>query len=510
MHRPLLTPLLLFALMGPANAETPTQGSLEDQDERSDLKAEYEKRRAAAEGDIAKLWELVGWCDASGLDKERKSTLRAILKLDENDEKAHTGLGHVLHEGKWYNSEKELEAALKKLGADKAKAEEKLAKEKGLVKFGATWVAPADLPFLERGMVKDATGAWVSPEEAEKLKNGWTRQDLEWVPPEEKANVEKGLWKCGSEWLALAEADAYHAKLGTWWRLPTEHFHLYTTLKREVAQTAAIEIDRAYVDLLRIFGESPALPPVVLILNAADQYNTFAAGGGALPATDALGLSSIHGSYFADLWFEQSDQGQPRFMAAGICYWDASNDAGNRFGSTFARHAAGQSFIEALDPSPNAIAALAGGGGAVDAFWAEKKLPKWFRYGAAAYVERYYVDPFAAPAIGKEWARKWSAGEILRQGGLDGLDKVFECALSVDNRDGSAKLINETGLLLSFILDAQNKDLVKLHGAFKDSFRALRTSPADETATKEFQKVLEDLQKTIIASEDKLLVFADL
>src|SRR5262245_13175754 len=152
-----------------------------------DPAAEYEKRRAAAEGDKQKLWELEKWCEENALDKEKRSTLRAILKLDKDDAEAHKLLGEVLFEGHWY-TEKELETHKKKLELDRQKEEEKAAKAKGLVRFGDAWVPPDDVPFLQRGMRRDEKGNWVDPEEVEKLQAGWVRQDLEWVSPEEKGN----------------------------------------------------------------------------------------------------------------------------------------------------------------------------------------------------------------------------------------------------------------------------------------------------------------------------------
>lgn len=458
-----------------------------------DLKEEYEKRRAEADGDKAKLWKLVDWCEANAMPKEQRSCLRAIVKLDDNDKKAHEMLGHIYYDGQWFTNQKKADAYRKK-------QEEKIAKEQGLVRYGDGWAHPDDIPFLERGMVKTPDGSWVDPEELKRIEEGWRQQDLTWIPPAEFEQLDKGLWKCGDEWLSLEDANAYHAELDRWWTIPGDYFHLYTTLPRNVAEEAMTNIQQTYRDLVRIYGLRPSTPPHVLLLNSFEQYNAFAAGTESRPGTDVFGFSSCHGSFFADAWFGEGR----KYMGAGVGYWDHRTSDGASFGRLFARHAAGQSFGEAVDPSPKTIGKMTSSDRQIsaedfEAFYGEKKVPFWFRYGAASYVERYYVDSFVGQGGDPHWARKWAVDNILRRGGLDSFDKIFEMALDPGDPE-SEKLISQAGLLVAFTVDGECKPVIEKHGAVKAALKS----------GKGVEKAFEALEKAIVQNEDALRMFANL
>jgi hypothetical protein len=295
-------------------------------------------------------------------------------------------------------------------------------------------------PLLtERGLAKSADGDWLNEDEQKKAKEGWSRQDLEWVAPNEADNVAQGKWKCGDKWLSIDDANAYHSKVGQWWRLRGKHFDVYSTCKRDVALEALKEADSTHAHLERIYGRTPPMRPIVLVLNSPEQYNSFATGEGR-SSPDLRGLSSIHGAFFAELWTEPFERGS--YSGSGVCYFDASNDDGWRYGRTFARHAAGQSFGEALDPSVETLASTKKwkDGEFQEAFWAEKKLPQWFRYGGAAYVERYFVDPTAADP---KAMLKWAVQNIANKGGLDQLKKIYGLEFGGDERERSVGRVRD-------------------------------------------------------------------
>jgi hypothetical protein len=199
MHVPTLSILALFVVFPQTlRAQAHTGAALVTgfsalQNPPGDAKAEYEKRKKEAEGNSELLWKLHEWCEAYGMKNEARSTLRAILKLEPGDRKAHELLGHVEHEGKWHDNAKKLEEY-------KAKQLEAEAKATGKAIYKGELVDPADLEFLQKGMVKDASGKWIDAEMQKKIAEGWVRQDLTWVPPAEAENIAKGLWKCGEKW----------------------------------------------------------------------------------------------------------------------------------------------------------------------------------------------------------------------------------------------------------------------------------------------------------------------
>lgn len=452
----MLTPTFLLVLA--LNPVAPPSIALGPELVQADKKAEYEKRLAAAEGNAEKLWQLYEWCSANGLEKDGKNVLRKILKLDDTDRKAHELLGDVEYDGKWFPSEKKVEEYKKK------KLEEE-AKRSGKVLYKGELVDPADVPFLEKGMIKDSEGRWVDAEEHKKLTEGWKKQDLEWIAPADIPNLDKGLWKCGDKWLPEADANKFHAELDKWWKIPADHFLLYTTCDRALAMKARDEAERAFREVIRALGRVPTSPVPVLVLRSQAQYGEFAGNR----QCELRPNSSIHGATIAEIWVEPLQAGM---TSAGFGYWDASNDKDNRFGPMFVRHAAAQSLAEAMDPSPKTLATLVAGRGSAGSakeWWSEKQLPEWLRYGTCAYAERYLADATVNAGGDPFWMRKWSLENIANKGGIDPLDTILACNLS--DTGNAAKVINETGLLMSFILDGKCPPVVQAHQAFKDAFK---------------------------------------
>ncbi len=349
--------------------------------------------------------------------------------------------------------------------------------------------------LVARGLVMGADGDWLDADEQQKLKDGWTRQDLEWVRPQDADQVKQGLWKCGDAWLTLDQANEYHSKIGQWWRLRGKNFDVYSTCTRSLALRALALADWTAKPLQKIFGRTPPARPIVLVLNASDQYNTFATGDGR-SSPDLRGLSSSHGAFFAELWDEPLKHG---YSGSGVCYWDQTAENDKAFGPYYVRHAAGQSFAEALDPSPKTLATASAkkpGADLAKAFWDEKQLPQWFRYGAASYVERYCADDNAKDP--KELLR-WSVTNITNKGGLDPLAKIF--AFERDsNAAGDGKLMNECGLLVAFVVDGGVKDLEAKHAALTAALKSGKN--VDKAATA--------LEEELTKSESKLREFAGL
>jgi hypothetical protein len=412
------------------------------------LDAEYEQRRKAAGSDIAKLWELHEWCVEQKKEKESRATLRQIIKLEPNHRPANEALGYVEFDGKWFPSQKKVDEYKKSLQAQQDKAQ-------GLVDYKGKKVPAADVPFLEKGLVKDDAGNWVDAQMQKRIKEGWVQQDLEWIAPQDKPKLEQGLWKCGEEWLALDAANQFHAEIDQWWRIPLAHAKLLTTCDRAVAlEKVKRHLELAWPDLVKAYGQEPKVPVNVVVLRDLEQYSGYAAGDqeASRTQTESRALSSIHYAYFAELAFDP-DTG--KFLGAGVSYWDASNEAGNKWGTHAVRHALAESFAEAIDPSPQAVAKLERSvkQADIDAFFEEKRIPPWFRHGVSSYVERYFVDKNSGPGENPLWARNWSIGSIASRGGLRPLKQLFATELTVDRADDASKLLNELGLIIAFALD---------------------------------------------------------
>jgi hypothetical protein len=308
------------------------------------------------------------------------------------------------------------------------------------------------------------------------------------------------LWKCGEKWLSLEDANRYHSEVGRWWIIANERFIIYSTCDRKHTELALEHCERAYRDLMRVFGKTPAQAVPVIVLNSTDQYGMFARAELGNQQPEVRGMSSAHGSFMAESYIEFLGSGQ---TLPGVAYWDASNEAGARFGEMFVRHAAGQSFAEALDPSPKAVAKLLKAEGINsfgEAFWNEKQIPAWFRYGAAVYAERYALDSTVAVGGNQAYRREWSVTNITNKGGLDPLDRIFKFEVSVDKLDAAMKLYNEAGLLVAFALDGKCAEVQAKLGALKE---AIKTN-------KDISKAGLALAEEIKKNEAKLRTFAGL
>jgi hypothetical protein len=466
---------------------------------REDL--EFEKRKTEAGNDTTKLWSLYEWCQETKRTKGGKATLKKLLKIDPSHKEANLAQGNVFHDGKWFaNQQKVDEYKLEREAAEKT--------AQGLVLWKDQWVPAEDLPFLDRGLTRDPSGNWVDPEVAKKLEEGWVQQDLTWIPPAEKEKVEQGLWKCDDEWLPIAEADTFHSEIGQWWQIPFERFHLYTTCERDVVnQKLHKELEGAYDELIRAYGTKPQLPIVVIVLRDEDQYKDFAGGNEAAyrEPTDVRGLSSVHYAYFADQNFDLPEVSP--VLGVGVGFWDSSTQDGNRWGVHSVRHALGLSFGEALDPSPRTVEKTAKTPMKQEQFWdsfyAEKRIPTWMRYGAAAYAERYYRDNAVGTGGDPLWARKWSVANIQARGGLRQLKQILDFNLTVEGGVDSEKLINESGLVMAFLLDGGNADATEK----LKRFQVALTTGKDKKDLGEAEKALD---AAILKHEADLKKFAGL
>lgn len=461
----------------------------------TDKEAEYTKKREEAGKDIQKLWDLYVWCDANGLDKQGRSCLRAVLKEDDSHRRAHEELGHLEYDGKWFTTQK-------KLDKYKKEEEERIAEEEGLVRYEGEWVPEEHVPFLEQGLTLDPDGNWVNAEELEKIEAGWVRQDMLWVSPEEKQHIDEGLWKCGDEWKTLEEANEYHRKVDRMWVIPTESYILHTSCSREVATKALDHMERVLRDLKGVFGTLPTSPVHVVLLRNQIQYNGFAAGEGHNSPAEVKGLSSIHYSFFADGWF---DEESAEFFGAGVGVWDSSAEHGDTWGLHSVRHAAALSLTEAMDPSPKHLAKVKKGGldkYEAKVFWDEKTFPDWFRYGAASYAERYFVDQFVKSGGNYNWARDWSIENLKAKGGLHSLEDLFASQLSAERPEDSIRLLNEYGLILSFAIDGKCEPIQSAYVKLKDAIA--KNDP------KALAKAFKGLEETITDNEKALRAYAGL
>lgn len=452
----------------------------------------------AAGKDVAKLVALAkGWTE----EGDEASAARAwsrVLELDRDHDEAHRGLRHHRYGDRWYETYAELSRARRD------EARRRLAEE-GLVPLGNQWVPQAELPFRRMGWEDQGDGSWAPPgtkaakdELARKLADGHQLQHRTPIPPSEFEPWRAGKWKVGDEWLDVEAANAAHAALGSWWEVPGEHFVALTTVPEENTRWVVWWADQVHGQLGEIFGLAPKEAPEFVVLNSIAQYNDFAAGSpaqGRAPA-DAMGYSSIHYAFFTDGWTDVVG-GAPVFHAAGAAYYDPADPALAPYGQHAVRHAAAISWLEAVDPSWNAVSLMvtSPGAGFLDgAFWGEKRIPRWLRYGAAAYCERFFEDANVGEGGDPMWARKWALENLKKGGAMDPVADVLELEFDTNDAAASVRRVHEAGLLLHYTLDGGDKKVTKAFDAYR---KALIGGEDVMEPLAAYEKALEKAEKKI-------------
>ena len=499
----MIVALSLSLLLSPAcSPALPLATLLTAQDPGLDAKI------GAAGKDVAKLLELAAASSKAGAEEDARKVYRKVLELDANNEAAHKGLRHQSYDGRWFESFAEL---------SKYKREEAARmKQKGLARYKDEWVPEADLPFLNMGWKKDEKGAFQNPavlarakQVAEFTEAGFKfrADDSSWVGPDEMDKWAALLWKCGEDWVDLAKANEFHAKPEQAWLLSGDHFEVETTMDWEGGDLARWHTQKLWPELVRIFGLEPAGRLHVVVLNSLEQYNTVAGNTPALPEFE--GFSSLHGAYFADLYFDDSAK-PPQFLGCGVSYWVRKDPKGEIWGPLWLRWAAAQSYVDAIDPSWAAIGERIGSGGSLEnasfasSFWNEKRIPRWLRYGAASYVERFERDPLAAEGADPWTLRTFAFGELKKTGGLRKLDELFNFNLDIKDVPGSTRMYHEAGLVVAYLLDGapNDKELAEKHQAFKT---ALKTGKRADIAA-----AAAALQKSLAKHDKDIRRFAGL
>lgn len=414
--------------------------------------------RAAGE-DVTALLELARSYERASKRPAATRVYERVVTLDVDNERARKALRHQKYDGRWFESYVDL--------ARYKREEAALMKKKGFGRWKSEWVPVSDLPFLRMGWRRDAQRNWAHPADIEHGKRieewkasgyQFRADDNSWIAPSEFERWAALEWKCGDEWLDLEGANRFHSSIDTLWEIAGEHFLVLTSCPWERGNSARWHADRTHAELLRLFGTAPATPPTVVVLNGLSQYN----GAAAELLLDSEGLSSLHGAYFADSALDESVE-PSRFLGAGVCYWAGGDSGMANWGPFWVRWAAAQSFVEALDPSWETVSELVSKGLSnpqtySKAYWSEKRIPRWLRFGAASYVERYLANPQAAEGADPWDLRSFAMDELRKNGGLRELPKVFAFELTLQDIPGSRQLYSEAGLLVSFLLDGSSED----------------------------------------------------
>ncbi|MEM9381029.1 MAG: hypothetical protein AAGB93_13840 [Planctomycetota bacterium] len=466
------------------------------------VREEVDDKIKAAGDDVEALLALAQEYRTAKDRASAKKVFLRVIEIDVDNKDARKALRHQRYDGKWFTSYVELSKYKREEAARK--------KEQGLAKFKDQWVPAADVPFLSMGWEKGENG-WVNPfevaiqKEIAKLEaQGYQFRpdDNTYVGPDELDHWREQRFKCGEEWLDLEKANAFHSKIETAWQIAGDHFLVLTTTDWQTGSWSRWHAESTYPSLVRLFGVEPEDRQLVAVMKSLEEYNQTI-------FVESEGFSSLHGAYFADSFFQPGTN--PRqFRGCGVTYWDKNNDKVAVWGPFWIRWAAAQSYVDAIDRSWGAIGSQAGNQQDTDpgaygaAFWREKKVPRWMRYGASSYVERFMPDPTVTEGGDPMGVRNFAFSELKKAGGLHDLKDVFAFQLSLEDIPSSQRLMQGAGLVVCYLLDGAEGDekLAALHKGFQE---ALASNDAEKT--REAAKLLE---AELTRHEDKIKAFAGL
>lgn len=467
---------------------------------------EVDDRIEAAGSDIGALVKLAEGYDEAGAEVSAKRVFERIIELDNDHEAARAALRHEYYDGRWFESYVELSRYKRK--------EATRMKERGMVRFLEEWIPEADLPFRRMGWVQNEAGSWADPlvTERERQEAEWTAaghqfrpDDSTWIAPDEIDNWTAMLWKCGDDWLDLEAANAFHADPLQPWVLTGEHFVVMTTCPWGYGNSARWHADQVYPHLVRLFGVAPSQRTRLFVLSNLTEYNATAAGA----LNDSEGFSSLHGAYFSDAAQDTSGD-QARWLGMGVSYWQADDQSVAGWGPYWLRWAAAQSYVDAIDFSMDTVALYVGPDEDInlqtfrDRFWGEKLIPRWLRYGAASYVERYLPNPEAGEGDDPWTLRNFAFGEIKKAGGLRDLKDVLAFGLTLDDMTGSTRMLHEVGLVVSFLMDGSADD-AELQDKLTDFQGALASGDKQKA-----DKASRALERALIKREKAIREYAGL
>ncbi|HVY61988.1 MAG TPA: DUF1570 domain-containing protein [Planctomycetota bacterium] len=135
---------------------------------------EYQERaKKIADGDAAGWFELGKWASAKGLKEPAEAAYRKAIAFDPEHAGAREALGYRKYNGKWYDDVSYKKAV------------------EGLVEYKGRWVTPDEREKLEQGFTRNDKGEWVRAEDL-------ARQEAEKKAAEERARQAAAGKKSGA------------------------------------------------------------------------------------------------------------------------------------------------------------------------------------------------------------------------------------------------------------------------------------------------------------------------
>jgi hypothetical protein len=125
-------------------------------------------------------------------------------------------------------------------------------------------------------------------------------------------------------------------------------------------------------------------------------------------------------------------------------------------------------------------------------------------YGAASYVERFAKSSLGNG--GNPWQMREDSFKLLKAaGGMRKIEDVLAFNLDINDIEGSGRMIQEAGVVISFLLDEAETDkkLREKHAAFKAALKP-------GVKKKDLDEAIQGLHKELARNEKDIKKFAGL
>jgi hypothetical protein len=213
-----------------------------------------EKAKALKQAkNIPELITLAKWGFERGAVIHAKKLLNEVIKMDKENEEAHTLLEHEKLGGKWLSGK----------AIEEYKAREEIEKKKALgwVEVGGKWMDPFAAKATKAGFTLVPEYGWRTKDEVAKIEKGMLFVDGQWYEKADKEKLDQEMRLEGGKWMTIKEADEIHRKEKSPWVVESSHFQVTAPLSLERVRIALARAESLWAPMHEFFGDAPLTPP---------------------------------------------------------------------------------------------------------------------------------------------------------------------------------------------------------------------------------------------------------
>jgi hypothetical protein len=209
-----------------------------------EFKKKWEKIQSS---DADGAYDLGLWCEDRGRPAEATKCFHRAIEANPNHQTARERLGHMYHDGKWYEKIEEYYTA------------------KGFVKYKDNWIPKEDKQKYEAGLVKLDDGTWVSKTKLEEMRKKREREAktapkrTDRKPKKGNGSKDKKPWKRQKRDDAFYEDFSGEVPWANRHRYESNHYAIESNCSMKHIKRYAKMLDLVYQKYCKTFGK-PSSP----------------------------------------------------------------------------------------------------------------------------------------------------------------------------------------------------------------------------------------------------------